>query len=74
MKTYHIYLLRHGMTEGNKKGQYIGSTDIPLCEEGIQQLCDISKTYVYPAAELLLFKPAPKMCSDSQNFISRRIS
>jgi alpha-ribazole phosphatase len=57
MKAYHIYLLRHGMTEGNKKGQYIGSTDMPLCEEGEQQLRELAKTYVYPAAELFYSSP-----------------
>ncbi|MCF0133237.1 MAG: histidine phosphatase family protein [Blautia sp.] len=30
-----IILIRHGMTEGNKKKRYIGITDEPLCDEGI---------------------------------------
>ena len=29
-----LYLIRHGMTEGNKKKRYIGITDESLCEEG----------------------------------------
>lgn len=33
-----ILLIRHGMTEGNRKKQYIGTTDEPVCPEGIQQL------------------------------------
>ena len=33
MKTFKRHLIRHGMTEGNRKGLYIGSgTDIPLCD------------------------------------------
>lgn len=30
-----ILLLRHGQTKGNLRRAYIGSTDEPLCEEGI---------------------------------------
>ena len=29
-----IYLIRHGMTPGNKLGQYIGSSDEPIIESG----------------------------------------
>ena len=31
-----IYLLRHGMTQGNLERRYIGRTDEPLCE---QEMC-----------------------------------
>lgn len=33
-----IYLLRHGRTEGNLLGRYIGTTDEPLTEEGLLEL------------------------------------
>ena len=33
-----IYLFRHGITEGNKKRLYYGSSDIPLIEEGIEAM------------------------------------
>ena len=33
-----VLLIRHGMTEGNRKRQYIGTTDEPVCPEGMQQL------------------------------------
>lgn len=32
-----IYLIRHGKTEGNALNRYIGSTDSPLCAEGIEK-------------------------------------
>ncbi len=32
-----LYFIRHGMTAGNRRGRYIGSTDEPLSEEGIRQ-------------------------------------
>lgn len=34
-----IYLIRHGKTAGNREGRYVGSTDEPLCEEGIREVC-----------------------------------
>ena len=34
MEELEILFLRHSITEGNKKGRYIGRTDEPLCEEG----------------------------------------
>ena len=33
-----IYLIRHGKTVGNMEKRYVGRTDEPLCEEGIQEI------------------------------------
>lgn len=33
-----IFFIRHGMTSGNLKKRYIGVTDEPLCDEGIEKL------------------------------------
>ena len=33
-----LWLIRHGKTEGNKLARYIGTTDEPLCQEGIDFL------------------------------------
>lgn len=38
MKTYRIFLIRHGKTNGNLYGKYIGVTDLPLCMEGAEEL------------------------------------
>jgi alpha-ribazole phosphatase len=35
MKT--IFLIRHGMTQGNSLKRYIGRTDEPLCPDGVAQ-------------------------------------
>ena len=35
-----IWLIRHGMTEGNLEQRYVGATDEPLCEKGRQQILD----------------------------------
>ena len=68
MKTYQIHLLRHGITDGNLKGQYIGSTDLPLCDEGIEQLKKLDKQYVYPGAAAYIVSPM-KRCLQTLEII-----
>ena len=34
MKTYRIHFIRHGLTDGNLEGRYIGVTDIGLSDVG----------------------------------------
>ena len=48
MKTYKIYLIRHGLTEANEKGLYIGRSDYPLSPEGLTQLLQMKEVYTYP--------------------------
>ena len=55
-----IYLIRHGLTAGNKEKRYIGRTDEPLCAEGIAALREIS----LPACELLVCSPM-KRCTET---------
>ena len=31
-----VYLFRHGQTSGNAAGRYLGSTDEPLCDQGVE--------------------------------------
>lgn len=50
-----IYLIRHSMTEGNKEKRYIGTTDEPLCEEGVQLLKE--RLADYPKAEHVYVSP-----------------
>ena len=38
MKGYRISIIRHGMTEANEKGIYIGKTDLPLSSKGASEL------------------------------------
>lgn len=33
-----IFLIRHGITRGNLEHLYYGSTDLPVCPEGLEQL------------------------------------
>ena len=46
-----IYLFRHGITEGNKRRLYYGSTDIPLIEEGIEAIRERREAGIYPDSE-----------------------
>lgn len=57
MKAYHLYLIRHGMTQGNDEGRYIGSTDQPLSERGEQNLRKIAQSYPYPDADVFFSSP-----------------
>ena len=39
MKTYKIHLIRHGLTDANLDGRYIGSkSDVPLSASGVDEL------------------------------------
>ena len=46
-----LTLIRHGLTEGNLRRLYYGSTDIPLTETGIAALRELKAAGGYPAAE-----------------------
>jgi alpha-ribazole phosphatase len=57
MKAYHIYLLRHGMTQANSEGRYVGRLDPPLCPEGEAQIIEMKRKFTYPQAELFYASP-----------------
>ena len=57
MKSYQIHLIRHGETNANLKGQYVGITDVPLSNKGISDLKKLDKNFKYPGAELFFTSP-----------------
>ena len=58
MKTYKIHLIRHGMTDANIDGRYIGcKTDLPLSPEGLRELKDLRENLEYPEIEALYTSP-----------------
>lgn len=57
-----LWLIRHGMTEGNKLGRYIGVTDEPLSPEGIAFL----KKLDYPEPEDLYVSPMTRCRETAQ--------
>ncbi|MBO5494182.1 MAG: histidine phosphatase family protein [Eubacterium sp.] len=64
MKTFTIYLFRHGLTKGNLNAQYIGHTDLPLTTDSISELRRIKAHEHYPEAEAVFSSPL-KRCVDS---------
>ena len=57
MRNYRLHFIRHGMTEGNKKGQYVGRTDQEVSLEGIRQLIHLKETCLYPQVERVYSSP-----------------
>ncbi len=57
MKTYKIYFIRNGLTEGALSGKYIGKTDEPLCDAGVRQLRRLLEDSKYPYVQAVACSP-----------------
>ena len=58
MKTFKLHLIRHGLTRGNLEGLYVGGgTDLPLCDEGRQDLTVFKNRFAYPAPDTVFTSP-----------------
>ena len=58
MRTLKIHLIRHGATDANVKGQYIGcKTDMPLSPEGLNELRTLKDNVDYPEIDRLYSSP-----------------
>ena len=58
MKTFTLHLIRHGLTQGNLDGLYVGGgTDLPLCDEGRAQLEELCGRFEYPQPQLVFTSP-----------------
>ncbi len=58
MRTLRIHLIRHGTTDANILGQYIGSkTDAPLSPEGLNELRLLKENMEYPQIDSLYSSP-----------------
>ena len=68
MRTYKLYLIRHGLTEANFDGRYIGSTDLDLCEQGIAGLLSLKKEYEYPNVGRIYASPL-KRCVETARLL-----
>lgn len=68
MKTFKLHFIRHGLTLENFQGKYIGSTDVPLCEEGINRLNALKENYNYPKASLVYTSPLKRCTQTSDIF------
>lgn len=68
MKNYYLYLIRHGITEGNLDGKYIGQTDLALCPQGEKQIQQLVKAGVYPCVEKV-YTSSLKRCVETAQII-----
>lgn len=59
-----IVFIRHGKTAGNVEKRYIGTTDEPLCSEGISELRSIK----YPPCDIVISSPM-KRCIQTAEMI-----
>lgn len=57
MKSYNLYLFRHGLTKGNINAQYIGHTDYSLTTDSISALKNIKKKHHYPEVDAVFVSP-----------------
>lgn len=68
MRTFKIHLIRHGTTEGNLRGQYIGRTDLPVTPEGVTELRTLKENIDYPFIERLYSSPMLR-CRQTANIL-----
>lgn len=57
MKGYHISIFRHGLTDANENGVYIGKTDLPLSDAGREALMDKFEQLEYPKVQRVYSSP-----------------
>lgn len=68
MKGYRLTILRHGKTEANETGTYIGVTDLPLSEEGRTELTDKFEAGDYPKVHKVYSSPLLR-CTQSAEIL-----
>lgn len=68
MISYKIYFIRHGLTEGNSEGKYIGSTDIALSPDGERELKEFKENFEYPEVQKVYSSPM-KRCLDTAQIL-----
>lgn len=66
MKGYHIYILRHGLTEANENGVYIGKTDLPLSDAGREALEDKYEQLDYPKVQRVYSSPLERALQSAE--------
>lgn len=68
MKGYHLSIIRHGRTEANDNGIYIGRTDYPLSEKGIAELYSKMDEFVYPGVAKVYSSPL-RRCTETAEIL-----
>lgn len=68
MKNYYLYLIRHGITQGNLDGKYIGQTNLSLCPQGRAHIEELASEEVYPEVEKVYSSPLAR-CLETAEII-----
>ncbi len=68
MTGYRLKIIRHGITQGNLDGKYIGITDLPLCSEGAQELYEKLETNDYSSVQKVFISPL-KRCRETASIL-----
>lgn len=68
MKSYTVHLIRHGLTDENLQGRYIGHTDVLLSEDGKKQLAQLKEETVLPPVQALFTSPL-KRCKETASIL-----
>lgn len=68
MKSYYIHMVRHGAISATLQGRYIGTTDIPLSEEGKTALRRMDHELDYPYAKVVFTGPL-KRCTQTAKIL-----
>ncbi|MBQ5319906.1 MAG: histidine phosphatase family protein [Oscillospiraceae bacterium] len=66
MKGYRISILRHGLTEANENGIYIGKTDLPLSDAGREALEDKYDQLEYPKVQRVYSSPLERAVQSAE--------
>lgn len=68
MKNYNIHLLRHGQTQANAEGRFVGSTDYDVSEAGREELQRLCTDYEYPSVQCVYASPL-KRCLQTADIL-----
>ncbi len=68
MKGYRIKFIRHGITDANLGGYYIGKTDIPLCTKGVDEIYNKIAEYEYSTVQRVYSSPY-KRCTQTASLL-----
>lgn len=68
MINYKLHFIRHGITQGNLDGKYIGATDMHVCKEGFEALQNLKDNYEYPRVEAVYSSPLTRCIQTSDFF------
>ena len=68
MKGYRISIIRHGLTEANEKGIYIGKTDLPLSDKGAAELAAKMDEFDYPSVHKVYSSPL-RRCTETAEIL-----